>query len=217
MVNKQQLVELMVKHPERVGRSSFRIGDRIVFTVTKELVEWSTNRKFRWPVKKQTIHRSFLMPAEVPAISDPHIEGWYFEQVAEEIAEKSVTHTLRGFWQKRVAEAFELDPSLIVLIGYKVVAVKDGKHLSLYDGSTEYKLGERLEQPAQRGHQGGFYVLENISDCNGGDIPLPTNAVLRRWPHRAILRVEYGGKTISYGGKVAASWVRPTHVVTTRF
>ena len=213
MLTKEKLVETMINHPERLGYYSFRVGDRVVFTVTKEHVEGPSNLKLRWPSKRKIVHRSYLMPAEVPAVSDPSLEGWYFDRVCEEIAEKAITHTMRGHWQKKVAEAFALDPSLITCEGYKVVAVKDDKYLSLYDGVTQYKIGERLEQTAKSGHKGGYYVMNNIHDCNGGDIPLPTNAVLRRWPHRAILRVEYGGKVVLYKKKVAASWIRPLCVV----
>lgn len=183
---------MMIKNPEMVGFYFFRVGRRVVFT---------------FPPK------SFLMPADVPTISDPDCENFYFEQVAEEISERAITHTLRGNWQKKVAKEFGLDPKQITYQGYKVVAVKDGKYLSLYDGKTEYRLGERLEETAKRGHQGGYYVMESLIDCMEGDIPLPANAVLQRWPHRAILCVEFGGKTIKYKDKVAASWIRPLYMV----
>ena len=205
----------MINNPEDTGRYFFRVGNRIIFTVSREMVEWAPNRRPRWPSKRKIQHRSFLMPAEAPAVSDPSLEGWYFDRVCEEIAEKAITHTMRGHWQKKVAQEFGLDPSLITCEGYKVVAVKDDKYLSLYDGVTQYKIGERLEQAAKSGHKGGYYVMYNIHDCNGGDIPLPTNAVLRRWPHRAILRVEFGGKVVLYKKKVAASWIRPLYVVKT--
>jgi hypothetical protein len=215
MLTKQDLVNLMITQPEKIGHYSFRVGKRVVFTVSREYVEWSANRRLRWPVKKQISHTSFLMPAEVPAVAEPESQGYRFEAVLEEIAEKSIAHTMRGFWQKRVAEAFGLDPNLITLTGYKVVAVRDGRYLSLYDGVTEYKLGERLEQAAKSNHQGGFYVFENPCDCGEGNIPLPGEAILRRWPHRAILKVEYGGNLVRYKHKVAASWIRPLYVVRT--
>ena len=216
MVKKQQLVEMMIRHPERVGRYFFRVGERVIFTVTKESVEWSPNRKLRWPIKKQIRHTSFLMPAEVPAVSDPSVDGWYFDRVAEEVAEKMTTHSMRGSWQQKVAKSFGLDPNAVVYTGYKVVGVKDGRFLSLYDGTTEYKIGEKLEQTARKGHQGGYYVLESSYDfMSDGNIPLPADAALRRWPHRAVLKVEFGGKVVRYKNKLAASWLRPLYVVRT--
>ena len=203
----------MINNPEDTGRYFFRVGNRIIFTVSREMVERAPNRRSRRPSKRKIQHRSFLMPAEVPAVSDPSLESWYFDRVAEEVAERAVTHSLRGNWQKKVAQEFGLDPSLITCEGYKVVAVKDDKYLSLYDGVTQYKIGERLEQTAKQGHKGGYYVMYNICDCMEGNIPLPTNAVLRRWPHRAILRVEFGGKVVLYKKKVAASWIQPLYVV----
>jgi len=205
----------MINNPEDAGRHFFRVGNRIIFTVSREMVERPPRPAVRRPTKRKIVHRSYLMPAEAPTVSDPSLEGWYFDRVCEEIAEKAVSHSMRGNWQKKVAQEFGLTPSLITCEGYKVVAVKDGKFLSLFDGATEYKFGERLEQAAKSGHKGGYYVMYNIHDCNGGDIPLPTNAVLRRWPHRAILRVEYGGKVVLYKKKVAASWIRPLYVVRT--
>jgi len=194
MLTKQNLAEMMVKNPERTGCYFSRIGERVVLT---------------FPPK------SLLMPADVPTISDPECENFRLAQVAEEIAERAITHSLCGNWQKKVAKEFGIDPKRIIYQGYKVVAVKDGKYLSLYDGKTEYKIGELLEQTAKRGHQGGYYVTESLIDCVEGDIPLPANAVLQRWLHRAILCVEFGGKTIKYKDKVVASWVRPLYVVKT--
>jgi len=213
MLAKQKLVEYMVKNPERVGYDFFWIGDRVVFTIHKEHVEWPANRNLRWPVKRQIRHVSFLMPAEVPAVLEPSLEGWRFENVAEEIAEKKITHTLRGNWQQKVAKSFGLDPKDIVYKGYKVVAIKDNRYLSLYDGKTEYKLGELLEQTARRDHQGGYYVLESI--CLADSLRIPTNAVLWNWPNRAILMVKYGGKIVRYKNKVAASWIRPLYMIKT--
>jgi len=194
MITKQKLVEYMVKNPEKIGCDFFRVEGRVVLT---------------FPPK------SFLMPTEVPAISDLNCEDFRFAQVAEEIAEKVITHSRRGNWQNKVAEAFGLDPKQIEYEGYKIVAVKDGKYLSLFDGKTEYKIGERLEQPAKRGHQGGYYVFRNFSDLMEGDIPLPSNAELRYWTERATLYVAYGGKIVKYKNKIAASWVKPLYVVET--
>jgi len=194
MLTKQQIAEMMVNRPERVGCSFFRIGGRVVLT---------------FPPK------SFLMPVEVPVVSDPNRENFRFDQVAEEIAEKAITHSRRGNWQQRVAEAFGLDPNQIEYEGYKVVAVENGKYLSLFDGTTEYKVGERVVQTAKRGHKGGLYVFENFSDCMEGDVALPSNAALKYCPQRAILYVAFGGKIVKYKNKIAASWVRPLRVIET--
>jgi len=184
----------MIKNPERTGCSFFRIGERVVLT---------------FPPK------SFLMPVKVPAVSDPSCEDVRFDRVAEEIAEKAITHSRRGNWQQRVAEAFGLDPNQIEYEGYKVVAVENGKYLSLFDGTTEYKVGERVVQTAKRGHKGGFYVFENFEDCMEGDVALPSNAALKYCTQRAILYVAFGGKIVRYKNKIAASWVRPLCVIET--
>jgi len=194
MLTKQQVAEMMIKNPERAGCYFFRIGERVVLT---------------FPPK------SFLMPVEVPIVSDPNRENFRFDQVAEEIAERAITHSRRGNWQQRVAIAFGLDPDRIEYEGYKVVAVENGRYLSLYDGTTEYKVGVRLEQTAKRDHKGGLYVFETFSDCMEGDVALPSNAALKYCPQRAILYVAFGGKIVRYKNKIAASWVRPLRVIET--
>jgi len=203
MLTKQGIVKLMVNNPDLTGRCFFRVGDRVIFTASEKTVD-----------KKRIQHTSYLMPAEVPVVSEPSREEWYFDRVAEEIAEKKIIHTMRGHWQKKVAKAFGLDPEQVALEGYKVVAVKDNRFLSIYDGKTEYKLGERLDQTAKRDHQGGYYVLKDSFDLDV-NIRFPTDAVLWYWPHRAILKVQYGGKIVRYKNKVAASWIRPLYVVRT--
>ena len=127
----------MINNPEDTGRHFFRVGNRIIFTVSREMVERPPRPAVRRPTKRKIVHRSYLMPAEAPTVSDPSLEGWYFDRVCEEIAEKAVSHSMRGNWQKKVAQEFGLTPSLITCEGYKVVAVKDGKFLSLFDGATE--------------------------------------------------------------------------------
>jgi len=194
MLTKQSLAEMMVKNPKCVGCEFFRVEGRVVLT---------------FPPK------SFLMPVDVPTISDPDCEDFRFAQVAEEIAEKVITHSRRGNWRQKVAKSFGLDPKQIGYEGYKVVAVKDGKYLSLYDGKTEYKLGERLEQTARRNHKGGFYVFNDFYSSIEGDIPLPSNAELRYWPERATLYVSFGGKLVKYKNKIAASWIKPLYVLET--
>ena len=41
---------------------------------------------------------------------------------------------------------------------YKLVARVNGKLFSIYDGETEYRIGEQMHQPVKPGHQGGYYV-----------------------------------------------------------
>lgn len=45
---------------------------------------------------------------------------------------------------------------------YKVVAVVGERFFSIYDGTTEYRLGETLHSPCREGHRGGLYVSHTL-------------------------------------------------------
>lgn len=48
---------------------------------------------------------------------------------------------------------------------YKIVAKLDGKYFSIFDGKTEFKLGEALYQKAEPNHLGGFYVYSSPKEA----------------------------------------------------
>ena len=93
---------------------------------------------------------------------------------------------------------------------YKAVAVVDGKCLSIFDGVTEYRLGETVVDAARQGHEGGIYCYDNLEDARSAAVP--TASVLRNAP-RAILRVRAEGRYCRYGNKLAFSRVTPLEVV----
>lgn len=94
---------------------------------------------------------------------------------------------------------------------YKAVAVVDGKFLSIFDGETEYTIGQELKQPARQDHNGGFYVYKSISDA--ADVRVPSSSRLSDAP-RAILRIKAEGQYCKYdNGKLAFSRVTPVEVV----
>ena len=41
---------------------------------------------------------------------------------------------------------------------YKLVALVSERFYSIYDGKTEYVIGENMGQKAMAGHTGGYYV-----------------------------------------------------------
>jgi hypothetical protein len=41
---------------------------------------------------------------------------------------------------------------------YKLVAVRGGRYFSIYDGKTEYRVGQMLSQKIAANHGGGYYV-----------------------------------------------------------
>lgn len=79
---------------------------------------------------------------------------------------------------------------------YKAVAMlPDGRLVSIYDGTTEYVLGQTLVQRVRRGHRGGYYVYDTLADARRA--PVPPHAVYAKAP-RAILRVRAEGQYTSY-------------------
>ena len=75
---------------------------------------------------------------------------------------------------------------------YKTVAVVGGQHVSVYDGTTAYPVGQtvadRLPPSGEEGHGGGLYVCGSIGDCLRHDAAgFPRSSALRGAP-RAIAR-----------------------------
>jgi hypothetical protein len=91
---------------------------------------------------------------------------------------------------------------------YKAVAVsEDGRLLSIFDGSTEYRIGETLQQRARREHGGGYYVYETPEQAAAASVP--NNSALRTTP-----RAE--GQFCRYdNGKLSFSRVTPLEIVPT--
>ena len=54
---------------------------------------------------------------------------------------------------------------------YKLVAKVDNRYYSIYDGDTEYKMGEVLSQTARPGHGGGYYVYASTREAVFADVP----------------------------------------------
>ena len=94
---------------------------------------------------------------------------------------------------------------------YKAVAVVDGKFYSIFDGKTEYTIGQELKQAARQDHNGGYYVYKSVADAQ--DVRVPSNSKLADAP-RAILRIKAEGQYCVYDmGKLAFSRITPVEVV----
>jgi len=94
---------------------------------------------------------------------------------------------------------------------YKAVAVVNGRYFSIFDGTTEYRLGETTTDRARQGHMGGIYCYDNEADARRAAVP--SSSALLHAP-RAILRVRAEGAYCRYpGDKLAFSHVTPLEVV----
>jgi hypothetical protein len=89
-----------------------------------------------------------------------------------------------------------------------MVAKLLGKYYSIYDGKTEYILGQTMHQEAQENHKGGFYVYQNVDEVIFADIPFKKGGMFIA--PRTILKCLCWGKQLEYdNGKLAFSYICP--------
>lgn len=94
---------------------------------------------------------------------------------------------------------------------YKAVAIVDGKFYSIFDGETEYTVGQEMKQAARQGHNGGYYVYRSIDEAQA--VKVPAESKLPNAP-RAILRIRAEGQYCVYSnGKLAFSRITPIEVL----
>jgi hypothetical protein len=102
---------------------------------------------------------------------------------------------------------------------YKVVRLIDGRYFSLYDPEVEYKLGEKMKQPARKNHSGGFFSYPTLKQ--GEDylthclVSMPFHEEVVT-PQLALLEVEAWGKSIDYGHKWCSTYLLPLRVLEVR-
>jgi len=94
---------------------------------------------------------------------------------------------------------------------WKLVARVGGRLLSVYDGETEYRLGETLTQRARQGHGGGYYVYATREEALRA--VFPRDAALRG-AEKVLLRCRCAGSHVEYdNGKHSFGRVTPVEVV----
>jgi hypothetical protein len=71
---------------------------------------------------------------------------------------------------------------------YKAVAKVDGRYLSIFDGQTEFKLGERIARIPALGHRGAFFAYDTIEAARDQLAAFPKGSKLIK-ADRALLRV----------------------------
>jgi hypothetical protein len=94
---------------------------------------------------------------------------------------------------------------------YKQVAVVDGKLLSIYDGETEYVVGQPMSERARQKHAGGFYVNPTIDAARHA--VYPSDAKLRD-AEKVVIRCQVSGQYCVYdNGKFSFSHLTPLEIV----
>lgn len=90
---------------------------------------------------------------------------------------------------------------------YKAVKrTADGRLVSIHDGSTEYRLGEEMQEAARQNHGGGFYAYATQREAES----FARNAGV---DNAVILRVEGSGQYCRYQSKLAFSRMIPIEIV----
>eukprot|EP00960_Hanusia_phi_P061835 764953-Hanusia_phi.AAC.6 len=99
---------------------------------------------------------------------------------------------------------------------FKLVALNDkGSYVSIFDGKTEYKVGNAMSQEVKAGHGGGFYVCESLLDLLKLG-PLPTRSAMLDAPW-AIVKLVGWGKKIKYNEHGKQTKVSITNIVPCSF
>lgn len=100
---------------------------------------------------------------------------------------------------------------------FKFVAVDEsGKYFSIFDGKTEYNIGDPIKQEVRPGHKGGLYVCESLLELlKLGPMPSQSAMIHSSW---AVVRVLGWGTRLEYntdagGNKIAIENLVPTQVV----
>jgi len=83
-----------------------------------------------------------------------------------------------------------------------MVAKVGDKLYSIYDGKTEYTLGQTMTQPVAENHQGGFYVYPTMRQAFFADVPFNKGGLYTA--PRTLIVCMCWGEFIEYGnGKIA--------------
>lgn len=123
-------------------------------------------------------------------------------------------------WAKvpgKLRSAYKL-PSLRTRTAYKLVELRDGQLISLYDSETTYTIGKRLAEQARSDHRGGYYAHPTVEQVlalwNSGD--LVPEECYDEPKTLALIEVEISGTLIEYAnGKLAATYLKPVAILDT--
>ena len=84
----------------------------------------------------------------------------------------------------------------------------DGKYLSIYDPSVEYKLNTQLTERALPNHGGGYYVYATPKEAVFADIPFKEGGLYMA--PRTVLKVKAWGDFVIYNnGKMSFTHILP--------
>lgn len=123
-------------------------------------------------------------------------------------------------WAKvpgKLRSAYKLR-SLRTRTAYKLVELRDGQLISLYDSETTYTIGKRLAEQARSDHRGGYYAHPTVEQVlalwhSGNLVP---EECYDEPKTLALIEVEISGTLIEYAnGKLAATYLKPVAILDT--
>lgn len=189
------------------------VAGQVIVTARTEDATWTENR--HWPTSTSVSYRSYLLRGDWQQIPQTceRLRLRTHGMVPEAAIERTITHDARGNWVERmIAELLDAEAAAAWKtsnpnIRYKSVAVVDGKYLSIYDGETEYRIGQTVRQTAKSNHEGGYYCYDSAEDAEDASVPIISAL---DDAERAILRCRVIGRCIRYyDGKQAWTSLTP--------
>jgi len=89
---------------------------------------------------------------------------------------------------------------------FKAVRRVGDRLISIHDGTTEYRIGEEMKQPARQDHGGGFYAYRSFDAAR-------TFGVENAGKDAVVIRVSGAGNYCTYDNKIAFSRLTPVEIV----
>ena len=163
-------------------------------------------------------------------------QGWYYYTTDGSETRRITWQQLPDEARQRILDAYQakapgwakapgklrteyVKPSQRTMTSYKLVRMEsDGTLRSLYDGSTEYRIGKRLAEKAEADHSGGYYshpTQERVMRLWDAGSLVPDRCVEEGATY-AMIRCEIGGTIIRYdNGKLSSTYLTPVEIVST--
>ena len=91
---------------------------------------------------------------------------------------------------------------------FKLMAKVGGKYYSIYDGATEYSIGDMKFQQVKSGHKGGYYVYASIKEAVFADVPYHEGGHFIA-PRTVMKCICWGDFCVYDKGKMAFSYIMP--------
>lgn len=198
----------------------WQAGDRVLLTRHYEYVEWG-RKNGRYPTHTQVSYTTHLLRADwqitphTREILGKHRDNSIRERKPLALAsEATTTHDGRGHWQQRALDTLlpgvdYIAPPPPITVAYKRVARVGDRLLSIYDGVTEYRIGEVTTAKICDEHS-GIFVRPTAKGAKRAAVP--DSSRLADAPY-AILRCECYGESAQHNGKTAYEHCRPVEVV----